>query len=179
MGWDWVHLIRRPLINLSYQPRKGGEYWTLGEMIIGRGNRSTRSKPAPVPLCPSQILHYLIWDRTRAVAVWSRQLATPALSHSNLRLVYFQVCSWICISNSLIYWQFPLRSQRMLCEIRQQLLDYRVVNLAVSPYEIWPLVIRSAKWLLRLRATFFSEYGLNYWTALRDEVTPIDFIMFS
>jgi hypothetical protein len=25
--------------------------------IIGRGNRSTRRKPAPVPLCPPQTLH--------------------------------------------------------------------------------------------------------------------------
>jgi hypothetical protein len=25
--------------------------------MIGRGNRSTRRKPAPVPLCPPQILH--------------------------------------------------------------------------------------------------------------------------
>jgi hypothetical protein len=29
----------------------------LGGMMIGRGNRSTRRKPAPVPLCPSQTPH--------------------------------------------------------------------------------------------------------------------------
>jgi hypothetical protein len=29
----------------------------IGGMVIGRGNRSTRSKPAPVPLCPPQIPH--------------------------------------------------------------------------------------------------------------------------
>jgi hypothetical protein len=29
----------------------GGE---IGGMMIGRGNRSTRRKPAPVPLCPPQ-----------------------------------------------------------------------------------------------------------------------------
>jgi hypothetical protein len=28
-------------------------------MMIGRGNRSTRRKPAPVPICPPQILHDL------------------------------------------------------------------------------------------------------------------------
>jgi hypothetical protein len=43
-------------------------------MRIGRGNRSTRKKPAPVPLCPPQILHYLTWARTRAAAVGSRRL---------------------------------------------------------------------------------------------------------
>jgi hypothetical protein len=31
----------------------------FGEMMIGKGNRSTRRKPAPVPLCPPQIPHDL------------------------------------------------------------------------------------------------------------------------
>jgi hypothetical protein len=29
----------------------------LGGMMIGRGNRSTQRKPAPVPLCPPQTPH--------------------------------------------------------------------------------------------------------------------------
>jgi hypothetical protein len=29
----------------------------IGEMMIGKGNRSTRRKPAPVPLCPPQTPH--------------------------------------------------------------------------------------------------------------------------
>jgi hypothetical protein len=41
---------------------------------IGRGNRSTRRKPAPVPLCPPQIPHDLTWDRTQAAAVGSQRL---------------------------------------------------------------------------------------------------------
>jgi hypothetical protein len=41
---------------------------TVGGMI-GRGNRSTRRKPVPVPLCPPQISHDLTRARTRAVAV--------------------------------------------------------------------------------------------------------------
>jgi hypothetical protein len=36
-------------------------------MRIGRGNRSTVRKPAPVPLCPPQIPHDLTWVRTRAL----------------------------------------------------------------------------------------------------------------
>jgi hypothetical protein len=43
-------------------------------MRIGRGNRSTRRKPAPVPLYPPQIPHDLTWDRTRAAAVGSQRL---------------------------------------------------------------------------------------------------------
>jgi hypothetical protein len=31
----------------------------IGGVMIGRGNRSTRRKPAPVPLCPPQIPHAL------------------------------------------------------------------------------------------------------------------------
>jgi hypothetical protein len=34
-----------------------------------QGNRSTRRKCAPVPLCPPQIRRYLTWARTRAAAV--------------------------------------------------------------------------------------------------------------
>jgi hypothetical protein len=46
----------------------------VGGMRNGRGNRSTRRKPAPVPLCPQQIPHDLTWARTRAAAVGSRRL---------------------------------------------------------------------------------------------------------
>jgi hypothetical protein len=44
-------------------------------MRTGRGNRSTRSKPAPVPLCPPQIPH----DLTRAAAVGSRRLTACSM----------------------------------------------------------------------------------------------------
>jgi hypothetical protein len=39
-----------------------GDCGTIGGMKIGRGNRSTRRKPVPAPLCPPQIPH----DQTRA-----------------------------------------------------------------------------------------------------------------
>jgi hypothetical protein len=35
------------------------ECGAIGGMRLGRGNRSTRRKPAPVPLCPPQIPHAL------------------------------------------------------------------------------------------------------------------------
>jgi hypothetical protein len=31
----------------------------IGGMMIGKGNQSTRRKPAPVPLCPPQTAHAL------------------------------------------------------------------------------------------------------------------------
>jgi hypothetical protein len=46
----------------------------FGGMKIGRGNRSTRRKPTPAPLCPPQISLDETRDRTRAVAVGSQGL---------------------------------------------------------------------------------------------------------
>jgi hypothetical protein len=40
----------------------------IGGMMIGRGHRSTRRKPAPVPLCPPQTPHAARM-RTRVAAV--------------------------------------------------------------------------------------------------------------
>jgi hypothetical protein len=45
--------------------------------MIGRGNRSTRRKPAPVPLCPPQTPH-ATRTRTRAAAVGSQRLTAWA-----------------------------------------------------------------------------------------------------
>jgi hypothetical protein len=41
---------------LLYQPQMidDGDCGKIGGMKIGRGNRSTRKKPAPAPLCPPQ-----------------------------------------------------------------------------------------------------------------------------
>jgi hypothetical protein len=50
-------------LGLLYQPRMidGGDFGAVSGIRIGRGNRSTRRKPAPVPLCPPQIPHDLTW----------------------------------------------------------------------------------------------------------------------
>jgi hypothetical protein len=48
-----------------------------GEMMIGRGNQSTRRKHASVPLCPPQNPH-AARTRTRAAAVGSQQLTAWA-----------------------------------------------------------------------------------------------------
>jgi hypothetical protein len=73
-------LARRPLIGLLYKPRMidddddDDECGAVGRMKIGRENRSTLRKPAPVPLRPPQIPHDLNWARTRAAAVGSGRL---------------------------------------------------------------------------------------------------------
>jgi hypothetical protein len=49
--------VLQPLTGLLYQPRMigDGDCGEIGGMKIGRGNRNTWRKPAPVPLCPPQI----------------------------------------------------------------------------------------------------------------------------
>jgi hypothetical protein len=52
----------------------GGDCVAVGGMRIGRGSRSTRRKPAPVPICSPQIPHVLTWAITQAAALGSRRL---------------------------------------------------------------------------------------------------------
>jgi hypothetical protein len=61
---------------LLYQPQliDDGDCGEIGGMKIGRGNRSTRRKPAPAPLCPPQIPHDQTRARTRAAAVGSQRV---------------------------------------------------------------------------------------------------------
>jgi hypothetical protein len=80
MGWDWVYLVLRPLFGLLHQPRMvDNECGAVGGMS-GRWNWRTRRKPAPVPLCPPQILQHLIWHRPQVSEVGSRWLTTWAMA---------------------------------------------------------------------------------------------------
>jgi hypothetical protein len=62
-----------PLIKLKaflklglYQRCNDDVYEALGEMKIGKQNRSTQRKPALVPPCPLEIPHNLTWDQAQA-----------------------------------------------------------------------------------------------------------------
>jgi hypothetical protein len=55
-------------------------------MKIGRGNRSTRRKPAPAPLCPPQIPLDQTRARTRAAAVGSQRLTAWAMARPDTKL---------------------------------------------------------------------------------------------
>jgi hypothetical protein len=63
---------------LLYQPQMidDGNCGETGGIKIGRGNRSTRRKPAPAPLCPPQIPHDQTRAPTQAAAVGSQRLTT-------------------------------------------------------------------------------------------------------
>jgi hypothetical protein len=58
------------------------ECGAVGGMRISRGNRSTRRKSAPVPLCPPRIPYDLTRARTRAAAVGSRRLTALTVARS-------------------------------------------------------------------------------------------------
>jgi hypothetical protein len=56
-----------PLATSVYVPAPGDcEDGEFSEMKIGRGNRSTRRKPAPMPIFPPQIPLDKTWARTQA-----------------------------------------------------------------------------------------------------------------
>jgi hypothetical protein len=63
--------------------------------MIGRGNRSTRRKPAPVPHCRPQIPH-AARTRTRAAAVGSQRL-TAELRHGLAGRVYIYIYIYMYI----------------------------------------------------------------------------------
>jgi hypothetical protein len=56
--------------------------------MIGRGNRSTRRKPAPVPLCPPQTPH-AARTRTRAAAMGSQRLTAELRHGLSLFILHF------------------------------------------------------------------------------------------
>jgi hypothetical protein len=61
----------------------------LVEWWLARGNRSTRRKPAPVPLCPPQT-PYAARTWTRAAAVGSQRLTAWA-RHGHQVLVHGRI----------------------------------------------------------------------------------------
>jgi hypothetical protein len=58
--------------NVPLRPTPG-DYDGENDGMIGRGNRSTRRKPAPMSLCPPQSPH-ATRTRTRAATVGSQRL---------------------------------------------------------------------------------------------------------
>jgi hypothetical protein len=50
------------------------DYGAVNEMKIGKGNQSTRRKPAPAPICPSQTPQDLTRARIQATVMGSQRL---------------------------------------------------------------------------------------------------------
>jgi hypothetical protein len=88
MGWNWAHLVSRPLIGLLYLPRMidDDEYGAVGGMRNGKGNQSTQRKPPTVPLCSPQIPHDLTLAQTRAAEAGSFRLTASTMARHSYRL---------------------------------------------------------------------------------------------
>jgi hypothetical protein len=80
--WGTKSLGTAATSGLLYKPQMidEGDFGAIGGTKIGRGNRSTRRKPAPAPRCPPQIPHDQTRARTRAAAVGSQRLAAWAVA---------------------------------------------------------------------------------------------------
>jgi hypothetical protein len=82
-------LVTAATSGLLYQPQMigGGYSGAIGGMKIGRGNPSTRRKPAPAPLRPPQIPLDQTRARTRAAAVGSQRLTAGAMTRPKYLLL--------------------------------------------------------------------------------------------
>jgi hypothetical protein len=78
----WVHSACQPLLTYCTCDCEDGEF---GGMKNGRGNRSTRRKPAPEPLCPPQIPFDQTWAWTGAATVGSQHLTAWAMAWPDAR----------------------------------------------------------------------------------------------
>jgi hypothetical protein len=92
VGWDWIHLVRRSIAALLYQPRMiDDECGVVGVLRIGRGNWSIRGKHALLLLCPPQIPYDLISAQTRAPAVGSWRLTAWTMARHFHYLILYSV----------------------------------------------------------------------------------------
>jgi hypothetical protein len=86
--------------DLLYRPQMIDEddCGAIGGMKIGRGNRSIRRKPAPAPLCPSQIPH----DQAQARLKITLLRSVESFSLSKLaQAVTLQTCTGEVIGSNL------------------------------------------------------------------------------
>jgi hypothetical protein len=145
-------LVRRPLFGLLYQPRMidDDECGAVSAMRIGRGNRSTGRKPAPVPLCPLQLPHDL-------AAVGNRRL-TAAYSFISLSLFSFCSSSFSCVSipsspnSSLLYFP-PLIPRSQSSDEGQERINYALWEIS----EIYQL--RDKYFRFRYNGNYFFSWG--------------------
>jgi hypothetical protein len=78
-----------------------GDCGETGGMKIGRGNRSTRRKPAP-PQSP----HDYTWVWTRAAAVWSQELTAWAVVGPSIMASLFLISKSVTANQPLITRRF-------------------------------------------------------------------------
>jgi hypothetical protein len=101
---------------LLYRPQMidEGDCGAVGGMKIGRGNRSTRRKPASAPLRPPQIPH----DHTRARNPGRQRLTAWAMARPNVYFITLYKFSWQQSSFIYLFIYFaPINIQPLISEI--------------------------------------------------------------
>jgi hypothetical protein len=147
LGWDWVHLVLRPLFDLLYQPliTDDNECGAVGGMRIGWGNRSTRWQPVPVPLCPPQNPYGLTWGRTRAAVVGSRRQTAWAVARPTLSVAGL--------------WQWQWQAHYIPLEGQGPPTSVTLIGWA-TPYELaglYSVEFRDDRWMMR-----WKEFGRKW-----------------
>jgi hypothetical protein len=97
MKWDWVQFVLRPLFGLLCQSQMiydDDDCGAIGGMWIGRRNRRTLRKPAPVPLCPPQIPHDMNQSQIRDAAVVSQRLTAELWHGPNFNILSAFISQW-------------------------------------------------------------------------------------
>jgi hypothetical protein len=77
--WTGDQLVARPLLTAPDDCDDDDDE-VGGVKGFGRGNRNTRRKPAPTPLCPPQIALARTGGEPRAAAVGSQRLTALAMA---------------------------------------------------------------------------------------------------
>jgi len=82
---------------------------SIGWMILTGENRNTRRKPIPLPLCPAQILHGLVWEWIQASMVIGQQLTTWAMVWTGIGSISVLTAQGMALDNRERLWSLILR----------------------------------------------------------------------
>jgi hypothetical protein len=147
----------------------------FGGMNIGRGNRSTRIKPAPVPLCPPQIPLDQTRARTRATAVGSQRLTAWAMTQPFCHYLWVQTPEWrqwnffsavfFCWQNKTCQLIFPNISiyEGRIMQAHRLVQAKRIVLLVIGFSTLFPAIYGTGRSLL---TCFWS--GRSIYVLIRD-----------
>jgi hypothetical protein len=114
--------------------------------MLGRGNRITRRKPAPVPLCPPQTPH-AGRTRTRAAAVGSQRLTAELRHGLSVNRLSEKMWEHRCLTT---LWAFTAcyRHSFNILEPRAGLVSF-LIDSQVSPFSYVPTMKETKRTVIR------------------------------
>jgi hypothetical protein len=142
----------------------------FGGIMIGRGSRSTRRKPAPPPLCPPQIPHEYTRVWTRAAAVWRQRITTWAMERPlrDRPKSFVSFCTYRFYVHNLLQRYNSLTSLSWYILLRvtsihlQRLCEFDRRHLWSSGLSFW-LQIHSSRVRLPAIPDFLERGSLSLW----------------